>query len=256
MLVVGSEMNEQIEIEGQLIEIIEEDSYAEAASHRISDRITAFIPQLLEIGSIKQFRTLFYGERMKVEDTLRMISDFAQIDIEIVGETKWLVVSVYLPEMLERILEICSEAELEMRQTSEEPIQLRGMIPPPNDTELTVMLDGLDTTASRGLSAINAVKGDALSRLRSAMDKEFIEPVDAKEAGIGITRVHAEATEVIKVLRLKKRVELLGKRFQISSDEEKALMPKLELEKYQAIEVTESLESVKSEQASNDDMVE
>jgi hypothetical protein len=81
------------------------------------------------------------------------------------------------------------------------------------------------------------------------MDKEFIEPLDAKEAGIGITRVHAEATEVIKVLRLKKRVELLGRRFQISSDEEKALMPKLEEEKYQQIEVTESLESVKEEQA-------
>ena len=81
------------------------------------------------------------------------------------------------------------------------------------------------------------------------MDKEFIEPLDAKEAGIGITRVHAEATEVIKVLRLKKRVDLLGRRFQISSDEEKALMPKLEEEKYQQIEVTESLETIKEEQS-------
>ena len=81
------------------------------------------------------------------------------------------------------------------------------------------------------------------------MDKEFIEPLDAKEAGVGITRVHLEATEVIKVLRLKKRMDLLGRRFQISSDEEKGLMPKLEEEKYIEIEVTESLESVKEEQA-------
>jgi hypothetical protein len=81
------------------------------------------------------------------------------------------------------------------------------------------------------------------------MDKEFIEPLDAKEAGVGITRVHAEATEVVKVLRLKKRMELLGRRFQISSDEEKALMPKLEQEKYIEIVVTESLETVKKDQA-------
>ena len=81
------------------------------------------------------------------------------------------------------------------------------------------------------------------------MDKDFIEPIDAKEAGIGITRVHAEATEVVKVLRLKKRMDLLGRRFQISSDEEKGLMPKLEQEKYTQIAVTESLETVKQEQA-------
>ena len=242
-------MNEELDVEGHLIEIIEEDSYAEAASHRISDKITAYIPQLLDIGSIKQFKNLFYGERTKVDETIRVISDFAQIEIEIVGETKWIVVDVYIPEILERVNEILAEAELEMRQTSEDPIKLRGQIPAPNDTELTVMLDGLDTLASRSLSAINAVKGDALSRLRSAMDKEFIEPLDAKEAGVGITRVHLEATEVIKVLRLKKRVDLLGRRFQISSDEEKGLMPKLEEEKYIEIEVTESLESVKEEQA-------
>jgi hypothetical protein len=242
-------MNEELEVEGHLIEIIEEDSYAEAASHRISDKITAYIPQLLDIGSIKQFKNLFYGERTKVDETIRVISDFAQIEIEIIGETKWIVVDVYIPEILERVQEILVEAELEMRQTGEDPIKLRGQIPAPNDTELTVMLDGLDTTASRTLSAINAVKGDALSRLRSAMDKEFIEPLDAKEAGVGITRVHAEATEVVKVLRLKKRMELLGRRFQISSDEEKALMPKLEQEKYIEIAVTESLETVKKEQA-------
>ena len=242
-------MNEELEVEGHLIEIIEEDSYAEAASHRISDKITAYIPQLLDIGSIKQFKNLFYGERTKVDETIRVISDFAQIEIEIIGETKWIVVDVYIPEILERVQEILAEAELEMRQTGEDPIKLRGQIPAPNDTELTVMLDGLDTTASRTLSAINAVKGDALSRLRSAMDKEFIEPLDAKEAGVGITRVHAEATEVVKVLRLKKRMELLGRRFQISSDEEKALMPKLEQEKYIEIAVTESLETVKKEQA-------
>ena len=242
-------MNEELEVEGHLIEIIEEDSYAEAASHRISDKITAYIPQLLDIGSIKQFKNLFYGERTKVDETIRVISDFAQIEIEIIGETKWIVVDVYIPEILERVQEILVEAELEMRQTGEDPIKLRGQIPAPNDTELTVMLDGLDTTASRTLSAINAVKGDALSRLRSAMDKEFIEPLDAKEAGVGITRVHAEATEVVKVLRLKKRMELLGRRFQISSDEEKGLMPKLELEKYIEIAVTESLETVKKEQA-------
>ena len=242
-------MNEELEVEGHLIEIIEEDSYAEAASHRISDKITTYIPQLLDIGSIKQFKNLFYGERTKVDETIRVISDFAQIEIEIIGETKWLVVDVYIPEILERVQEILVEAELEMRQTGEDPIKLRGQIPAPNDTELTVMLDGLDTTASRTLSAINAVKGDALSRLRSAMDKEFIEPLDAKEAGVGITRVHAEATEVVKVLRLKKRMELLGRRFQISSDEEKGLMPKLELEKYIEIAVTESLETVKKEQA-------
>ncbi len=242
-------MNEELEVEGHLIEIIEEDSYAEAASHRISDKITAYIPQLLDIGSIKQFKNLFYGERTKVDETIRVISDFAQIEIEIIGETKWIVVDVYIPEILERVQEILVEAELEMRQTGEDPIKLRGQIPAPNDTELTVMLDGLDTTASRTLSAINAVKGDALSRLRSAMDKEFIEPLDAKEAGVGITRVHAEATEVVKVLRLKKRMELLGRRFQISSDEEKGLMPKLEQEKYIEIAVTESLETVKQEQA-------
>mgnify|MGYP001452339115 FL=1 len=242
-------MNEELDVEGHLIEIIEEDSYAEAASHRISDKITAYIPQLLDIGSIKQFKNLFYGERTKVDETIRVISDFAQIEIEIVGETKWIVVDVYIPEILDRVNEILAEAELEMRQTGEDPIKLRGQIPAPNDTELTVMLDGLDTLASRSLSAINAVKGDALSRLRSAMDKEFIEPLDAKEAGIGITRVHLEATEVIKVLRLKKRMDLLGRRFQISSDEEKGLMPKLEEEKYIEIEVTESLESVKEEQA-------
>ncbi len=242
-------MNEELEVEGHLIEIIEEDSYAEAASHRISDKITAYIPQLLEIGSIKQFKNLFYGERTKVDEQIRVISDFAQIEIEIIGETKWIVVDVYIPEILERVQEILVEAELEMRQTGEDPIKLRGQIPNPNDTELTVMLDGLDTTASRTLSAINSVKGDALSRLRSAMDKEFIEPIDAKEAGIGITRVHAEATEVVKVLRLKKRMELLGRRFQISSDEEKGLMPKLEQEKYIEIAVTESLETVKQEQA-------
>ena len=244
-------MNEELEVEGHLIEIIEEDSYAEAASHRISDKITAYIPQLLDIGSIKQFKNLFYGERTKVDETIRVISDFAQIEIEIIGETKWIVVDVYIPEILERVQEILVEAELEMRQTGEDPIKLRGQIPAPNDTELTVMLDGLDTTASRTLSAINAVKGDALSRLRSAMDKEFIEPLDAKEAGVGITRVHAEATEVVKVLRLKKRMELLGRRFQISSDEEKALMPKLEQEKYIEIAVTESLETVKKEQAAS-----
>ena len=51
-------MNEELEVEGHLIEIIEEDSYAEAASHRISDKITAYIPQLLDIGSIKQFKNL------------------------------------------------------------------------------------------------------------------------------------------------------------------------------------------------------
>ena len=242
-------MNEELEVEGHLIEIIEEDSYAEAASHRISEKITAYIPQLLDIGSIKQFKNLFYGERTKVDETIRVISDFAQIEIEIIGETKWIVVDVYIPEILERVQEILVEAELEMRQTGEDPIKLRGQIPAPNDTELTVMLDGLDTTASRTLSAINAVKGDALSRLRSAMDKEFIEPLNAKEAGVGITRVHAEATEVVKVLRLKKRMELLGRRFQISSDEEKALMPKLEQEKYIEIAVTESLETVKKEQA-------
>ncbi len=244
-----STLNEELEIEGHLIEIIEEDSYAEAASHRISDKITAYIPQLLDIGSIKQFKNLFYGERTKVDETIRVISDFAQIEIEIIGETKWIVVDVYIPEILERVQEILVEAELEMRQTGEDPIKLRGQIPSPNDTELTVMLDGLDTTASRTLSAINAVKGDALSRLRSAMDKEFIEPIDAKEAGVGITRVHAEATEVVKVLRLKKRMDLLGRRFQISSDEEKALMPKLEQEKYIEIAVTENLETVKKEQA-------
>ena len=242
-------MNEELDVEGHLIEIIEEDSYAEAASHRISDKITSYIPQLLDIGSIKQFKNLFYGERTKVDETIRVISDFAQIEIEIVGETKWIVVDVYIPEILDRVNEILAEAELEMRQTGEDPIKLRGQIPAPNDTELTVMLDGLDTLASRSLSAINAVKGDALSRLRSAMDKEFIEPLDAKEAGIGITRVHLEATEVIKVLRLKKRMDLLGRRFQISSDEEKGLMSKLEEEKYIEIEVTESLESVKEEQA-------
>ena len=242
-------MNEELEVEGHLIEIIEEDSYAEAASHRISDKITAYIPQLLDIGSIKQFKNLFYGERTKVDETIRVISDFAQIEIEIIGETKWIVVDVYIPEILERVQEILVEAELEMRQTGEDPIKLRGQIPAPNDTELTVMLDGLDTTASRTLSAINAVKGDALSRLRSAMDKEFIEPLDAKEAGVGITRVHAKATEVVKVLRLKKRMELLGRRFQISSDEEKALMPKLEQEKYIEIAVTESLDTLKKEQA-------
>lgn len=242
-------MHEELDVEGHLIEIIEEDSYAEAASHRISDKITAYIPQLLDIGSIKQFKNLFYGERTKVDETIRVISDFAQIEIEIVGESKWIVVDVYIPEILERVNEILAEAELEMRQTGDDPIRLRGQIPAPNDTELTVMLDGLDTLASRSLSAINAVKGDALSRLRSAMDKEFIEPLDAKEAGVGITRVHLEATEVIKVLRLKKRMDLLGRRFQISSDEEKGLMPKLKDEKYIEIEVTESLESVKQEQA-------
>ena len=118
-------MNEELDVEGHLIEIIEEDSYAEAASHRISDKITAYIPQLLDIGSIKQFKNLFYGERTKVDETIRVISDFAQIEIEIVGETKWIVVDVYIPEILERVNEILAEAELEMRQTSEDPIKLR-----------------------------------------------------------------------------------------------------------------------------------
>ena len=105
-------MNEELEVEGHLIEIIEEDSYAEAASHRISDKITAYIPQLLDIGSIKQFKNLFYGERTKVDETIRVISDFAQIEIEIIGETKWIVVDVYIPEILERVQEILVEAKL------------------------------------------------------------------------------------------------------------------------------------------------
>ena len=45
-----------------------------------------------------------------------------QIEIEIIGETKWIVVDVYIPEILERVQEILVEAELEMRQTGEDQL--------------------------------------------------------------------------------------------------------------------------------------
>jgi len=46
---------------------------------------------------------------------------------------------------------------------------------------------------------------------------------------------------VIKVLRLKKRMELLGKRFQFSSEEEEDIAGLLDDPKYQTVAVSESL---------------
>jgi hypothetical protein len=73
------------------------------------------------------------------------------------------------------------------------------------------------------------------------MDREYIEPIDAKAASAAITKVHLQAAEVIKVLRLKKRMELLGKRFQFSSEEEEDIAGLLDDPKYQTVAVSESL---------------
>jgi hypothetical protein len=224
-----------------LVDIVDEDSYSEAASHRINDCVDGYIPKLLEIGSIKQYRTLFYGEKTKVQDKLRVVSDFAQIQIVAEGEQKFIEVTVAIEEILERVLELCAEAAIEVTKVNDDPITYRGEIPKPSDSDMTVMLDTVDRTASSALSLIGSVKGDTLQRLRAAMDREYIEPLDAKAASTGITKVHVQATEVIKVLRLKKRMDLLGKRFQFSNDEEQALVPLLEMEKYQEILVTEEI---------------
>jgi len=224
-----------------LVDIVEEDSYSEAASHRINDCIEAYIPKLIDIGSIKQYKTLFYGEKTYVEETLRVVSDYAQIKIDIVGEARFIEITIALEGLVERVLEICAEANLEMQRVDDDPIRYRGPIPKPNDSELTIMLDTLERTASSGLSLIGSVKGDTLQRLRAAMDREYIEPIDAKAASAAITKVHLQAAEVIKVLRLKKRMELLGKRFQFSNDEEKDLVPLLSSSKFKDIAVSERL---------------
>jgi len=224
-----------------LVDIVEEDSYSEAASHRINDCIEAYIPKLIDIGSIKQYKTLFYGEKTYVEETLRVVSDYAQIKIDIVGEARFIEITIALEGLVERVLEICAEANLEMQRVDDDPIRYRGPIPKPNDSELTIMLDTLERTASSGLSLIGSVKGDTLQRLRAAMDREYIEPIDAKAASAAITKVHLQAAEVIKVLRLKKRMELLGKRFQFSNDEEKDLVRLLGTPKYKEIAVSERL---------------
>jgi len=224
-----------------LVDIVEGDSYSEAASHRINDCVDAYLPKLLEIGTVRQYRTLFYGEKTMVQESLRVVADFATIKIEVVGGAKFIEVTVAIPEILERVLEIFGEAKLEMQRVDDDPIRYRGSIPKPDESEMTVMLDTLDRAASSALSLIGSVKGDTLQRLRAAMDREYIEPIDAKAASAAITKVHLQAAEVIKVLRLKKRMELLGKRFQFSSEEEEDIAGLLDDPKYQTVAVSESL---------------
>jgi len=63
------------------IDVEVEDSYSLATAERMSDAIDNFVKLLREIGSVDQYKNLFFGERIRLEERQRVLTDFADVEL-------------------------------------------------------------------------------------------------------------------------------------------------------------------------------
>lgn len=219
------------------IDVEVEDSYSLATAERMSDAIDNFIKLLREIGSVDQYKNLFFGERIRLEERQRVLTDFADVELVEQGKQTFALVSLSNKAVLERVIEICAAANLEMKPIDATGMKLAAPLPTPTDNEFTIMKDNIDRLERTGVGTISRVKSDALQRIGAAVKREYVEALESKKIRDLLDVLHAANSEVVQVLAMRKRRDVLGDRYRPRTDREIAMYALIDDERYSKIPI-------------------
>ena len=99
------------------------------------------------------------------------------------------------------------------------------------------MKDNIDRLERTGVGTISRVKSDALQRIGAAVKREYVEALESKKIRDLLDVLHAANSEVVQVLAMRKRRDVLGDRYRPRTDREIAMYALIDDERFSKIPI-------------------
>ena len=222
---------------GNLAEELTEDSYSAACAQRMGDVLNDHIKELRDVGSVEEYRNMLFGERLRIDNRMRVLADF--VDLEIVANgalDRRVVFNVASASVLDRLQEICAGRRLEMVPIEGEDLNFQAAIPAPDDNELQDMTDQIDRLEKSCLGKVARVKADTLQRITAAIKREYLDAMGVQQARRSLDEIYRIYGRASIIITLKKRRAILGDRLRLKKDQEIELFARIDDEEFQSVE--------------------
>ena len=214
------------------------DSYSLAAMARTEDALSFLIQDLGVVGSKEAFKNVLYGVRLVVEGKNRRLTDFSEIVKMEEGKSSArenkdrFIVNVFREEIIPNVTKIIKEAGFKTVERIKNSTQLCIKIPEPNHNQLIEFSGEVKRIERAAISRIARIKSDAVQRIKSALEREYIEPHLAVPAKSNLEDIQKHAVKNIKLIGLRKRKSILGNFFSYADEEERRIGQVLEKSSY------------------------
>ena len=131
------------------------------------------------------------------------------------------IVNVFREEIIPNVIKIIKKAEFKTVERIKNSTQLCIKIPEPNHNQLSEFSGEVKRIERATISKIARIKSDAVQRIKSALEREYIEPHLAVPANSNLEDIQSYAVNNIKLIGLRKRKSILGKFFSYANEEER-----------------------------------
>ena len=185
------------------------DSYSLAAMARTEDALGFLIQGLGVVGSKDAFKNILYGVRLVVKGKIRRLTDFSEIVKMEEGkpltkeEKNNFIVNVFREEIIPNVIKIIKEAGFKTVERIKNSTQLYIKIPEPNHNQLSEFYGEVKRIERAAISRIARIKSDAVQRIKSALEREYIEPHLAVPAKSNLENIQKYAVNNINLMEIK-----------------------------------------------------
>jgi hypothetical protein len=206
-----------------LTDLENEDSYSLATKARIEDILDKFIEDLEDLGTDDAVEKALNAQQIEVDKKNRRVSDFVEMIYDEFTKGKSVRVVVKRDELLDPIVNIIKESGFNRVARVGRTNMLDVKIPKPTFEQLEALSEKVDQLRTTAINKATAIKADSLQRIKAAMDKEYIEAPEAKQATEQIEVVLREVALHIQVIGRIKQKKMLKDQF-VWEDKEKRLL--------------------------------
>ena len=206
-----------------LTDLENEDSYSLATKARIEDILDKFIEDLGDLGTDDAVEKALNAQQIEVDKKNRRVSDFVEMIYDEFTKGKSVRVVIKRDELLEPIVSIIKESGFNRVARVGRTNMLDVKIPKPTFEQLEALSEKVDQLRTTAINKATSIKADSLQRIKAAMDKEYIEAPEAKQATEQIEVVLREVALHIQVIGRIKQKKMLKDQF-VWEDKEKRLL--------------------------------
>ena len=206
-----------------LTDLENEDSYSLATKARIEDILDKFIEDLEDLGTDDAVEKALNAQQIEVDKKNRRVSDFVEMIYDEFTKGKSVRVVVKRDELLDPIVNIIKESGFNRVARVGRTNMLDVKIPKPTFEQLEALSEKVDQLRTTAINKATSIKADSLQRIKAAMDKEYIEAPEAKQATEQIEVVLKEVALHIQVIGRIKQKKMLKDQF-VWEDKEKRLL--------------------------------
>ena len=206
-----------------LTELENEDSYSLATKARIEDILDKFIEDLSDLGTDDVVEKALNAQQIEVDKKNRRVSDFVEMIYDEFSKGKSVRVVIKRDELIDPITNIIKESGFNKVARVGRTNMLDVKIPKPTFEQLEQMSEKVDQLRTTAINKATSIKADSLQRIKAAMDKEYLEAPEAKQATEQIEVVLREVALHIQVIGRIKQKKMLKDQF-VWEDKEKRLL--------------------------------